>query len=74
MKAVATRLTKNDKGEVLFVPAGHHLITDWTILAINSALLFWLRARCTLNRLACAFFVGGDYANVGDGIRGSRGI
>jgi hypothetical protein len=55
VKAVTARLTKNDEGEILFAPARHRFIADWTIFAVNWALLLWLRLLCALDLLACGF-------------------
>jgi hypothetical protein len=74
VKAVAARLTKNDEGEVLFVPTRHRFIADWTILAIDWALLLRLRPFWALDLLACGFFVGGDYATVSNRIGCSRRV
>jgi len=74
VKAVTARITKNDEGEILFVPARHRFIADWTIFAVNCALFLWLRPLCALALLTRGVFVGGDYATVSDGIGSSRRI
>jgi hypothetical protein len=74
VKAVAARLTKQDKSEILFVPTIHHFITDWTIFAVNLAPLVWLGLFGALDLLACSFFVRGNYASVSNRIGGSRRI
>ena len=39
VKAVTANVTKSDEGEVV---TGHRFIADWTIFAVNWALLLWL--------------------------------
>jgi len=74
VKAVTTRLTENDKGEILFVPARHCFIADWTIFAVNWALLRRLRALGALDPLSCGVLVGGDNTTVSNRIGSSRRI
>jgi len=64
VKAVAACVTKNDEGEILFVPARHRFIADWTIFAVNLTLFLWLGPLCTVDRLASGIFISRDYATV----------